>query len=80
MARHAGAKATRSYDVARMHLEGRPPVAPRDAAGAWAGCRRVASVSAGYLVRGFRLLGQHYTAFVWTTESGHAPDERSGSA
>jgi hypothetical protein len=22
-----------------------------------------------YLVRGLRLLGQHFTAFVWTTES-----------
>jgi hypothetical protein len=80
VARHADGKATRPYDVARMHLEGSPPVAPHDA-GAWAGCRRVASASGGYLVRGFRLLGQHYTAFVWTTESGHASlDERSDSA
>lgn len=79
MARHADGKATRPYDVTRMHLDAPAPAAPRNA-GAWAGCWRVASVSGGYLVRGFRLLGQHYTAFVWTTESGHASlDERSDS-
>jgi hypothetical protein len=46
-----------------------------------AGCRRAASLTTGYLVRGCRLLGLHSTAFVWTTESGDPPSyERSGSA
>jgi hypothetical protein len=33
-------------------------------------CWRAAVVSGGFMVRGLRLLGQHFTAFVWTTESG----------
>jgi hypothetical protein len=35
-------------------------------------CRRAVPVTCWYIVRGLRLLGQHFTAFVWTTETGDA--------
>ena len=44
-------------------------------------CRRAASVTTLYFARGLRLLGQHFTAFVWTTETGEVRrDEPRGRA
>jgi hypothetical protein len=58
---------TRRLHVVRVHSD-TPPVEPRPA-GFGPSCRRAAMVTTVYLVRGLRLLGQHFTAFVWTTES-----------
>ena len=71
MRRLAGGNVTRRLHVVRVHADGAEPLEHQDA-GFGPSCRRAASVTTGYLVRGLRLLGQHFTAFVWTTESGEA--------
>ena len=58
----------RRYGV-RVDDDAAPPVEQRGA-GVGPSCRRAASVTVVYVARGLRLLGQHFTAFVWTTESG----------
>jgi hypothetical protein len=72
-----GGNVTRSLHVVRVHVDmTKPAPAP---AGFGRTCRRAASAATGYMVRGLRLLGQHFTAFVWTTESGEVPrDELRG--
>jgi hypothetical protein len=60
---------TRRLHVVRVHSDTTEPVAPRGA-GFGPSYRRAARVTTVHLVRGLRLLGQHFTAFVWTTESG----------
>ena len=71
---------TRRLHVVRVHSDTTPPVEPR-VAGFGPSCRRAASVTTVYLGRGLRLLGQHFTAFVWTTESGEVRrDEARGRA
>jgi hypothetical protein len=64
----AGGRASRHLDVVRGHADASaaaaPGTAPKDRV------RRVALAGCTYLGRGVRLLGAHFTAFVWTTESG----------
>jgi hypothetical protein len=62
--------------VVRIDMEAPQSAGSRGEA-ARAGCRRAASLTTGYLVRGCRLLGLHSTAFVWTTESGDAVCDES---
>jgi hypothetical protein len=57
--------------VVRVRAGGAEPLEHPDA-GFTPSCRRAAWITSGYLGRGLRLLGQHFTAFVWTTESGEA--------
>ena len=67
----AGGNVTRPLHVVRVRAgEGEPREHPD--AGFTPSCRRVAWITSGYLARGLRQLGQHFTAFVWTTESGEA--------
>jgi hypothetical protein len=69
---------TRRLYVVRVDSDVEETVEPRDpcVAHSW---RRAASVTTVYLVRGLRLLGQHFTAFVWTAESGEVRrDEPAG--
>jgi hypothetical protein len=56
--------------VVRVRADG-APLEHQDA-GFGPVCRRATSVTSGYFVRGLRLLGHSFTAFVWTTESGEA--------
>jgi len=71
---------TRRLHVVRLHSDATQPV-ERRGAGFGPSCRRAASVTTVYVVRGLRLLGQHFTAFVWTTESGDVRrDEPRGRA
>jgi hypothetical protein len=67
--------------VRRLAGENVNQLVERRGAGFGPGCRRAASVTTVYVVRGLRLLGQHFTAFVWTTESGEVRrDEPRGGA
>jgi hypothetical protein len=63
--------ASRRLDVVHVHTEAADARAPG------LRVRRVAVAGGAYLVRGVRLLGAHFTAFVWTTESGD-PDRGHG--
>jgi hypothetical protein len=73
--RLAGSKAVRLH-VVHLQSEAPPPAEARQA-GWGAGCRKAASVTTVYFVRGLRLLGQHFTAYVWTTESGEVRRDES---
>ena len=75
MPRLAGSKAVRLH-VVHLLSEAPHPAVPREP-GWGASCRKAASVTTVYFVRGLRLLGQHFTAYVWTTESGEVRRDES---
>jgi len=63
----ADAKTTRHLTVVRAQADGTGPAARRRSGVAVRG-RRAVVVAGAYLVLGLRLLGQHFTAYVWTTD------------
>jgi hypothetical protein len=77
--RLARGNVTRRLRVVRVHSD--PTPVEQRGPGLGPSCRRAASVTTVYVARGLRLLGQHFTAFVWTTESGEVRgDEPRGRA
>jgi hypothetical protein len=69
----AGRPPPRRLDIVRADPDAFGPGAPI----AKAPVRRIVVVGGSFLGRGLRLLGAHFTAFVWTTESGD-PDRGHG--
>jgi hypothetical protein len=64
---------SRHLEVVRVHAatRGRTGVAPTSRR-VW----RLVALGASHLARGVRLLGAHFTAFAWTTETGEPEPAR----